>query len=99
MTACNVVKFRVKPGREQHFLDAHRDGKSNWQGLQRAVIIATGERSYTLVGEWDSAQALGEARGRMIATLDGFRDMLEELGPGLGVTDAASGEVVLKLPA
>ena len=24
MTAYNVVRFRVKPGREQEFLDAHR---------------------------------------------------------------------------
>ena len=24
MTAFNVVRFRVKPGREQEFLDAHR---------------------------------------------------------------------------
>jgi hypothetical protein len=32
----------------------------------------------------------------MIATLDTFRDLLEDLGGGLGVTDPVSGEVVLE---
>jgi hypothetical protein len=35
----------------------------------------------------------------MIAILDGFRHMLEDLGGGLGVTDAVSGEVVTKVAA
>jgi hypothetical protein len=35
----------------------------------------------------------------MIATLDKFRGMLEDLGGGLGVTDPVSGEVVVELPA
>jgi hypothetical protein len=30
----------------------------------------------------------------MIATLDSFRDTLEDLGGGLGVTDPISGQVV-----
>jgi hypothetical protein len=33
----------------------------------------------------------------MIATLDSFRDTLEDLGGGQGVTDPVSGEVVLSL--
>ena len=33
----------------------------------------------------------------MIATLDTFRDALEELGSGLGATDAVSGNVMLAL--
>ena len=99
MTACNVVKFRLKPGREQQFLDAHSNGNANWPGLTRAFIVKTGERDYCIVGEWASPQALAEARGKMIATLDTFRDTLEEFGPGLGVTDAVSGAVVLELPA
>jgi hypothetical protein len=35
----------------------------------------------------------------MIGLLDSFRDDLEDLGGGLGVTDPVSGEVVLRLPA
>ena len=29
MTAFNAVRFRVKPGRDQEFLDAHKDDR--WQ--------------------------------------------------------------------
>jgi hypothetical protein len=35
----------------------------------------------------------------MIGMLDTFRDDLDDLGGGLGVTDPVSGEVVFKLPA
>jgi hypothetical protein len=33
----------------------------------------------------------------MIATLNSFRDTLEDLGDGVGVTDAVSGAVVMSL--
>ena len=33
MTAFNAVRFRVKPGREQEFLDAHKKVMANWPGL------------------------------------------------------------------
>ena len=39
--------------------------------------------------------ALAAARPKMIATLDSFRDTLEDLGGGLGLTDPVSGPVVL----
>ena len=99
MPSFNTVRFRVKSGREEAFLDAHRDGKANWPGLRRGSIIKTGERTYCLIGEWADAEALAGARGAMIATLNSFRDTLEDLGGGLGVTDAASGPVVLELKA
>ena len=41
--------------------------------------------------------ALVKARPNMIATLNSFRDTLEDLGGGLGVTDAVAGPVVLGL--
>ena len=97
MTAFNVVKFRVKPGREQDFLDAHKAVEANWAGMQRANIVKTGDRAYCIVGEWTDMDALAAARPNMIATLDGFREMLEDLGGGLGLTDPASGPVVLAL--
>ena len=40
---------------------------------------------------------MAAARPSMIATLDSFRDILEDLGGGLGVTDAVSGPVVMPL--
>jgi hypothetical protein len=33
MTAFNAVRFRVKPGRDQEFLDAHKKVQANWPGL------------------------------------------------------------------
>jgi hypothetical protein len=42
-------------------------------------------------------EAMAAARPHMIATLDSFRNMLEDLGGGLGVTDPVSGEVVLEM--
>ncbi len=97
MTAFNIVRFRVKPGMDRLFLDAHRDGKAAWPGLIRGCIISTGERSYVLVGEWQDMTELAGARERMIETLNTFRHTLEDLGSGLGVTDAVSGKVVLAL--
>jgi hypothetical protein len=97
MTAVNVVRFRVKPGMDQVFLEAHRNGKAAWPGLLRGFIVKTGERSYVLVGEWPDMAAITGARARMIGTLDTFRHALEDLGVGLGVTDAVSGEIVLPL--
>ena len=40
---------------------------------------------------------LAAARPHMIATLETFRDTLEDLGGGLEVTDPVSGPVVLAL--
>ncbi|MCI0599133.1 MAG: antibiotic biosynthesis monooxygenase [Beijerinckiaceae bacterium] len=97
MTAFNVVRFRVKPGREQEFLDAHKSVQADWPGLRRVNMINTGERSYCIIGEWADMVNLAAARPNMIATLDSFRDTLEDLGGGLGVTDPVSGPVVLEL--
>ncbi len=97
MTAFNVVRFRVKPGREQDFLDAHRKAEADWPGLERANMIKTGDRTYCIIAQWSDTESLARARPSMIATLDSFRDTLEDLGGGLGVTDPVSGPVVLAL--
>ena len=97
MTAFNAVRFRVKPGKDEAFIEAHRRAERNWAGMRRANIIKTGERSYCIIAEWTDMDALAAARPQMIATLDSFRDTLEDLGGGLGVTDPVSGPVVLEL--
>jgi quinol monooxygenase YgiN len=97
MTAFNAVRFRVKPGRDQEFLDAHKMMAPQWAGIRHANLIRTGEGSYCIIAEWDSMDALAAARPAMIATLDTFRDTLEDLGGGLGPTDPVSGPVVLEL--
>ena len=68
-----------------------------WEGLQSANIIKTGERTFCIIAEWRSMEDLAGARDAMMATLDSFRDTLEDLGGGLGVTDPVSGLVVLHL--
>jgi hypothetical protein len=97
MTAFNAVRFKVKLGREQEFLDAHRGVGADWPGLRHASIIDAGEGRYCIIAEWEDMESLAAAREQMIATLDGFRDTLEELGPGMGVTDPVSGPVVLEM--
>jgi hypothetical protein len=97
MTAFNAVRFKVKAGREQEFLDAHNDIATAWPGLVHANIFKTGERAFCIVAEWADMDAIAGARGSMIATLNAFRDTLEELGEGRGVTDAVSGPVVKAL--
>ena len=95
MTAFNVVRFRVKPGHEAEFIEAQKKSREDLAGSKRFTMIKTGDRSYCIIGEWDSMQNLVAARPKMIARLDTFRNMLEDLGGGLGVTDPVSGEVIL----
>ena len=97
MTAFNVVRMRVKPGREGEFIEANRRSRADFAGFKRFVMVKTGDRSYCIIGEWDSYASLGAARPKMIALLESFRDTLEDLGGGLGVTDPVSGEVVLEV--
>jgi quinol monooxygenase YgiN len=97
MTAFNAVRFRVKPGRDKEFLDAHKKIVADWPGLRRVNIIKAADRSYCIIAEWNDMDSLAKARPNMIATLDSFRDTLEDLGGGLGVTDPISGPVVLEL--
>jgi len=97
MTAFNAVRFRVKAGREQEFLDAHKKIPTDWPGLKHVNMIKTGERTYCIIAEWTDMDSLAKARPNMIATLDSFRDTLEDLGAGLGVSDPISGPVVLAL--
>jgi quinol monooxygenase YgiN len=97
MTAFNAVRFKVKPGHEQEFLDAHKKVRADWPGLRRANIIKTGDRTFCIIAEWTDMDALAQARPNMVATLDSFRGTLEDLGGGLGVTDPVAGPVVLAL--
>ena len=105
MTAFNIVRMRVKPGREQDYIDMHsridpdkleRMGRA---GMHRFSLVKTGERSYCFVGEWDSFESIVQSRQEMIGQLDMLRDILEDLGDGLGVTDPVSGEAVLTVDA
>jgi len=99
MAAFNIVRFRVKPGFEQQFIEKHRTERPAFKGFLGGNLVHTGDNSYCFVGEWRSFNNLTAARPEMITFLDQMRHMLEDLGAGLGVTDPVSGEVVSKLRA
>jgi Antibiotic biosynthesis monooxygenase len=99
MTAFNIVRFRVKPGHEKQFIDAHRGFAPRFKGFRGGALVKTGENTFCIVAEWANFQKIVDARPQMIGILDTFRQHLEDLGGGLGLTDPVSGEVVLNLPA
>ena len=92
--AFNAVRFRVKPGFEQQFIDAHRGAREGFKGFDNGWLVKTGDQTFCFIGQWKSFQHLANARPQMIGMLDEVRHMLEDLGIGLGVTDPVSGEVV-----
>ena len=97
MSAFNVVRMRVKPGCVDEYLQFHRERElGEMPGMQALRVVQTGERDFCVIGEWSGMDALAAARPKMIAILDGFRDKLEDLGGGLGVTDPVSGEAVIE---
>jgi len=98
MTAMNVVHMRVKPGKEDEFVRIHREfGAETLKGGRNFWVARTGERSFVVVGEWDSLDAMVAARPGMIANLDRLRPILEDLGGGRGLTEPWSGEVAVHL--
>ena len=95
MTAYNVVRFRVKPGMEDAFIDSQRKSLEgdDLPGAIDAALIKTGDRSYCFVGKWDKFESIVAARPTMIGFLDEVRPYLEDLGNGLGVTPRKSSQV------
>jgi hypothetical protein len=103
MPAFNVVRMRVKPEHADAFLDhtsniaPEKLDRLRQNGLLRLIAVKTGEHSYCLLGEWASFDAIVASRPDLLSELDRTREMLEELGGELGVTDPVSGEVVMDL--
>jgi len=96
MTAFNVVRFRVRPGNEEAFIEAHRRMRPMLKGFINGSLIRTGDQTFCMVGEWRNFPSIVKARPQMVSMLDEVRGMLEDLGADLGVTDPVSGESVLK---
>lgn len=100
MSAMNVVHMRVKPGTVDEYIRIHTElDPRSMPGSRNFWLIRSGERSFIVVAEWDSLEALAAARPMMIANLDKLRPILEDLGGGRGLTEPWSGEVALHLAA
>ena len=97
MPAYSVVRGLTKTGKEKALVDAHEKISLNAKGCRKGALIKTGERTFCMVGEWNDMDSLAAARPTMIGVLDTFRDMLEDLGGDLGVTDPVSGTVVAEI--
>lgn len=96
MTVMNVVHMRVKPGQEAEYIRLHKDFDAKAiPGSRNFWLVKSGERSFIVIGEWDSQEAMVAARPAMIANLDKLRPILEDLGGGRGVTEPWAGEVAL----
>ena len=94
MTDYNVVGMRVTPERIEDFLEAHRAiDRDTFAGMRSVAIIQTGgpDRRVGQHGR-DRCRAADDDRA-----LDRSREMLEDLGGDLGVTNPVSGEVVLEV--
>ena len=62
MTGFNAVRFKVKDGRDQEFLDAHSKVNRSWPGMRQANIIKTGEHTYCIIAEGDDRESLAKKR-------------------------------------
>ena len=91
----NVVRFVVKEGSENDFLEVFKTF-SKEEGEIYSFLDQTGDREYVAVGTWESEDALVNARPSLIGNLDKMRDFLEEISPDLGVTDPRSGNIIME---
>jgi len=99
MPAFNVVRFKVRPGNEQRFVEAHKAMKPDFKGFIGGSLVKTGDQTFCFVGQWRNFQSIVNARPHMVSMLDQVRSLLEELSPALGVTDPISGESVVSFGA
>ena len=92
MSGFNIVHYKIKPGMEDDFLKAHGGVSPLPPGFKRGNLIKTGDHQYCMVGEWTSSQDASNAIPQMVGMLDLFREYLVDQGPGIGVTNAFSGD-------
>jgi hypothetical protein len=74
MTAFNVVRLRVTPGRETQFGDEHRNAKANFPGFRRSLLVKTGECADYFIGEYKEFASVADGEERMVRILDRFRN-------------------------
>ena len=92
----NEVRFVVKDGNQDSFIEIYNK-RTSLDGLLSRVLLKTGDKTFCSVGIWEDEASLVKNRENMNLFLNSFRDMLEEISPELGVTDAVSGAVVAEI--
>ena len=90
----SVLKFKVKKEDENNFIESMQKFILP-DGLIYRKLIKIGEYSYCSIIEWANEEALENARPHMIAFLDTIRNMLIEFNQDLGITDPASGPLLI----
>jgi heme-degrading monooxygenase HmoA len=96
MTAFNSVRFRIKPGHDDEFVELFRNAPRNFSGLRNMALVKSGDGAFFSIGEWETFQHMVDARAKMAGNLDRFRHTLLEHLDG-GHTDAVSGEAVYEI--
>ena len=94
MSGFNVVKFTVKDGMDDKFINENKKFNFDVPGFKRGNMIKTGDHNYCFIAEWDSANDSMNAEEKMVSMLDRMRDMLEDQGDG--VTDFVVGDTVVE---
>ena len=95
MLHMNIVKFHVNPDNIENFLDAFKNATLN-QGQISGKLVQIAENKFCSIGLWESQSAMDEAMDDMISFLDTIRHMLIAISEELGVTDPASGPVLIE---
>ena len=96
MAKCtNVVRFRVKAGKQKEFETVFNNAET-WGGQLLHILAKTSQQTYVACGLRKSQEKMADARPQMIGLLDSTRHLLEELSRELGVTDPVSGTVVFE---
>ena len=95
----NVVRSKVKEGKKDECMKKLKESFHNMKGTDGLIsmkLIQTDPNNMCTIGEWKDERSIAKARDKMIAGLDAVRPLLEEISPALGVTDPASGPVIME---
>ena len=91
----NIVKVKVKHKHREEYLKLC-DEEPKFDGMISAKYVEIAPNTFTFIGEWKTQEDIVESRPRMISFLDKLRNMLEEISPESGVTEPASGSVIIE---
>ena len=91
----NVVKVKVKPPLRNKYIKLVK-ARPKFKGHTSALFVETAKSQFHMIGVWKSKRNIIKARPKMIEFLNTLRHTLKKLSPRLGVTDPASGSVIVK---